>query len=133
MEQENEIIRFKIPGKAPSKSNAYKIITIKKGKFNHASLAKTKALKEYEKKFFSHFPPQYRNLQLDHFFTIKGYVYYPSNRADLDNSLKIILDCLQKVTGTIKNDNKCMEIHFFRAVDKEYPRIEIELEILKHL
>tara|TARA_R110002020_G_scaffold136732_3_gene305158 strand:+ start:259 stop:645 length:387 start_codon:yes stop_codon:yes gene_type:complete len=127
--EENQIIKFSIPGKAPSKSNCYKIIKLG----NHASLAKTKPLKEYEKKFYMCFPPKYRDLNLDHYFKIQGHIFYPSNRADLDNSLKLILDCLQKITKTIKNDNKCVEIHFYRAVDKENPRIEIELEILKHL
>jgi Holliday junction resolvase RusA-like endonuclease len=32
-------------------------------------------------------------------------VYYDSRRPDLDNSLKVVLDCLQKA-GAIKNDQK---------------------------
>jgi hypothetical protein len=35
-------------GNTPSKSNSYKVITIN----GHASLSKTKALKEYENKFY---------------------------------------------------------------------------------
>ena len=41
-----------IQGKLPSKSNSYKIITFA----GHASLAKTKALKEYEKAFYLQCP-----------------------------------------------------------------------------
>lgn len=127
--QEDLIIRFIIPGNVPSKSNAYKIVNVK----GFSSLAKTSALKEYEKKFFMCFNPTYRNLELDHYFKIEGNIYYPSNRSDLDNSLKIILDCLQRVTKTIKNDNKCVEIHFHRAVDVANPRIDIKLTIFKNL
>lgn len=132
--EENQIIKFTIRGNTPSKSNSYKIILIrsKTGK-SHASLAKTKGLKEYEQYFFMQFPPKYRELNLDHYFKLEGTVYYPSNRADLDNSLKVVLDCLQKVTGTIKNDNKCININVHRAVDKVDPRIEMQLVILKHL
>ena len=36
-------------------------------------------------------------------------VFYPTQKSDLDNSLKVILDCLQK-TKTIVNDNKCVKI-----------------------
>jgi Holliday junction resolvase RusA-like endonuclease len=132
---DHQVLKFIIPGNPPSKSNAYKIIStfIKGGGRGPGSLAKTKALIEYEKKFFMCMNPNYRNLELDHYFKIEGNVYYPSNRSDLDNSLKIILDCLQRVTKTIKNDNKCVEIHFHRAVDTANPRIEIKLTIFKNL
>ena len=126
---EDEVIKFTIRGKAPSKSNCYKIITLS----NHASLAKTKQLREYEKMFFLQFPGEHRDKNLNHFFTLKGTVYYPANRADLDNSLKIILDCLEKVTKTIKNDNKCIEIHVKKGVDKLDPRIEMELVVHTNL
>lgn len=129
------IIEFSIPGNAPSKSNSYKIITLKsKTGAVHSSLAKTAVMKQYERTFYMCFPPQYRDKEYDHYFKLSGSIYYPSNRSDLDNSLKIILDCLQRVTKTIKNDNKLVEItEFKRAVDKNNPRIEIKLIILKNL
>ena len=37
-----------ILGKAPSKSNCYRVVTIN----GHGSLAKTKAIKDYEKSFY---------------------------------------------------------------------------------
>jgi len=49
-------------------------------------------------------------------------VYYDSRRPDLDNALKVVLDCLQKA-GAIKNDNKCIEIVAEKNLDKENPRI----------
>ena len=134
IEEENQIIKFTIRGNTPSKSNSYKIIMITgKGRKPHASLAKTSKLKEYEQAFFMQFPPKYRELNLDHYFKLEGTVYYPSNRSDLDNSLKVVLDCLQKVSGTIKNDNKCVNINVHRAVDKVDPRIEMQLVVFKNL
>ena len=44
----------------------------------------------------------------------------------LDNSLKIILDCLQKVNA-IKNDNNCIKIVAQKFIDKDRPRIEFKL------
>ena len=107
-----------ILGNTPSKSNCYKVINIK----GHASLAKTKALKEYEDKFYIQCN-KYRNADITGYFELHLKVFYPSERSDLDNSLKIILDCLQKVKA-IKNDNKCIKIMAEKYLDKIQPRIE---------
>ncbi len=118
-----------ILGNVPSKSNCYKIIALKRkdGKLA-GSLAKTEALKRYECNFF---------IQCNHYRkkeTITGYfefyvdVFYPSQRSDLDNSLKIILDCLQGKVAAIKNDNKCVKIVAHKYLDKKNPRIEFELK-----
>lgn len=110
-----------IQGSCPSKSNCYKIISIG----GHASLAKTKALKDYENAFFMQCG-KYRNLQIDGYFEYHCKVYYPSMRSDLDNSLKVQLDCLQK-TKTILNDNKCVKIVADKFIDKENPRVEFKI------
>lgn len=110
-----------IYGNCPSKSNSYKIVTIGK----HASLAKTKALKEYEDKFYIQCD-KYRNKNIEGYFEFKIKVYYPSQRSDLDNSLKIVLDCLQRCKA-IKNDNKCVKIIAEKYLDKENPRVEFEI------
>lgn len=107
-----------ILGNTPSKSNSYKVISMN----GHASLAKTKALKEYEDKFFIQCN-MYRNANITGYFELHLRVFYPSERSDLDNSLKIILDCLQKV-GAIRNDNRCVKIVAEKYLDKERPRIE---------
>lgn len=117
-----------ILGNIPSKSNCYKIITFKskdKSK-EHASLAKTSQLKEYEKTFFMQCG-LYRNMNLEGYFELEVDVYYPSQRSDLDNSLKILLDCLQAVKA-IPNDNKCTRIVANKFLDKEKPRIEFVLK-----
>lgn len=52
------------------------------------------------------------------------HVYYADNRRDLDISL--LQDCIQKA-GIIKNDRQIQEIHAWRHVDKEKPRVIFEL------
>lgn len=108
-----------VPGQAPSKSNTYKVITIN----GHGSLGKQKALKDYETSFYWHLPGQYRNLGISGPFELHIRVYFTTLSHDLDNSLKVVLDCLQ-YTKTIKNDNKCAKIVAEKFVDKDNPRIE---------
>lgn len=110
-----------ITGNVPSKSNCYKIITIG----GHASLSKTKALKAYEENFYIQCD-KYRNVEIEGYFELYLKVFYPSQRSDLDNSLKVILDCLQRVKS-IKNDNKCVKIVAEKFLDKTNPRIEFEI------
>jgi len=108
-------------GNVPSKSNGYKVVTIN----GHASLTKTKALKEYEDKFYIQCD-KYRNVDIAGYFELHLKVFYPSERSDLDNSLKVILDCLQKVKA-IRNDNKCVKISAEKYLDRERPRIEFSI------
>lgn len=105
-------------GNTPSKSNCYMVI--------HKGMIKTKALRAYEDSFFIQCN-QYRNRNIEGYFEIYVDVFYPSQRADLDNSLKVILDCLQKVKA-ITNDNKCVKIVAQKFLDKVSPRIEFELK-----
>lgn len=110
-----------IYGNPPSKSNCYRIISIN----GHGSLAKTSALKKYENDFYIQCN-QYRNKNIDNYFEIYVKVFYPSQRSDLDNSLKCLLDCLQKVKA-ITNDNLCVKITAEKYLDKLNPRIEFTL------
>ena len=117
-----------IYGNAPSKSNCYKIITMMgKDRKLKPSLGKSSALKDYEKKFFMQLSGNLRNKNIAGLFEFHVDVYYPSMRSDLDNSLKIILDCLQKARA-IKNDNKCVKIVAQKFIDKGAPRIEFEIK-----
>jgi Holliday junction resolvase RusA-like endonuclease len=109
-----------ILGKVPSKSNCYKVTTI----CGHSSLGKTKAMKEYEQHFY--LQCRHRGLKIKGFFTLTVKVFYENNRPDLDNSLKVILDCLQQC-NVIDNDRYCTEIHASKHIDKANPRIEIEI------
>lgn len=110
-----------IAGNVPSKSNCYKVISIA----GHSSLGKTKALREYERNFF--IQCGVRGLNISDYFVFHCRVFYPSQRSDLDNSLKVLLDCLQ-ATKTIRNDNLCVGIHAEKYVDKERPRVEFCIE-----
>jgi Holliday junction resolvase RusA-like endonuclease len=72
---------------------------------------------------------EYRNLNISGYFELHIRVYYTAMRSDLDNSLKVVLDCLQH-TKTIDNDNKCVKIVAEKFVDKTNPRIEFYLETI---
>lgn len=112
-----------IYGQPPSKSNSYKITKI----CGHGSLGKTSAMKKYEEDFFMQCSLRRRNIS--HRFKLTVDVYFRSDQPDLDNSLKIILDCLQSC-GAIKNDRLCSEIHARKLIDKLNPRIEFDLSDL---
>ena len=84
--------KITIIGKCPAKSNSYLII--KRG--GHSSLGKSKVLVAYEKSFYLQLPPKYRNINIQGFFEFYIDVFYPTKANDLDNCLKIVLDCLQK-------------------------------------
>lgn len=111
-----------IKGNVPSKSNCYKIITLN----GHGSLAKTKALKMYEESFMWQCG-QYRNANISVPFEFHVDVYYPSKRSDLDNAMKILLDCLQRVKA-ISNDNLTMKIVAQKFIDKDNPRVEFTIK-----
>ena len=108
-------------GNCPSKSNCYKIFKIG----NHAKIGKTDTLAKYEKQFYMQCG-RYRNLNIDGFFEFHCNVYYPSMRSDLDNSLKVQLDCLQ-VVKAIKNDNLCVKVVAEKFIDKVNPRVEFKI------
>ena len=110
-----------IYGSVPSKSNQYKIITLN----GHGSLAKTSAMKDFEKKFY--LQCGYRNRNIQGFFELYADVYFQSNQPDLDNSLKGLLDCLQSCKA-IKNDRNCVKIVANKFIDKNNPRIEFTVK-----
>lgn len=105
----------------PSKSNSYRIIKIN----GHGSLAKTDKLKQYEKDFYLQCN-LYRNKNIKGLFEFYLDAYLPSQRQDLDNLLKVILDCLEQCKA-ITNDRNCVKIVAQKFVDKKSPRIEFEI------
>ena len=110
-----------IYGSIPSKSNQYTIV--KMG--GHMSLAKTKAMKEFEDKFYLQCGA-YRNRNIQGFFELYVDAYFQSNQPDLDNSLKGLLDCLQGCKA-IKNDRNCVKIVANKFIDKKNPRYEFTI------
>ena len=109
-----------IYGQVPSKSNSYRVVIVG----GHGALAKTRALAKYESDFKLQNP--LRGSGITGRFRLDVDVYYQSDRPDLDNALKTILDCLQ-ADGSIVNDRQCIEIVARKFVDKQYPRIEYKI------
>lgn len=109
-----------ILGQPPSKANSYRVITIN----GHGSLGKTSAMKQYEQKFY--LQCGYRNRNINGFFELYIDVYFQSNLPDLDNALKVVLDCLQACKA-IKNDRNCVKIVANKFIDKNNPRIEFTI------
>lgn len=105
-----------IEGLCPSKSNGYIIAQNR--------LIKSKALKEYEKNFF--IQCKCRGAMIPGYFKMDVSVFYPNQRSDLDNALKVILDCMQSC-GVIVNDNKCVDIHIKKFLDKKRSRVEFTI------
>jgi Holliday junction resolvase RusA-like endonuclease len=108
-----------IYGVCPSKSNQYKI--------GRNGMYKSKALSDYEKKFF--IQCRNRNKLITGYFEVGVKVFYPTERADLDNALKVVMDCLQ-TAKVIVNDNKCVKIVAEKYLDKANPRIELNINEL---
>lgn len=119
--EENMEYKGKVIGKPVSKSNSYRIITIN----GHASLTKTKEMKQYEESFIWQVG-KIRDAQINVPFEFYIDVYFPSKRSDLDGMLKGVMDCLQKA-NVIKNDNNCCLIHARKFIDKENPRVEFKI------
>lgn len=115
-----------IKGNVPSKSNCYRVTS--KGKY--ARIYKAKALKDYEKSFALQCSI-HKGLNIQTHFKLILDVFYPSVRADLDNSLKIVLDCLQTCEA-VSNDRNCIAIEANRYVDKDNPRIEFQVIPYRH-
>ena len=116
------LVKQVILGQTPSKSNCYKIITL----HGHGSLAKTQALKSYEKSFYLQCN-HYRNKNIKGLFELQLDVYNRSQRPDLDGSFKIVLDCMQSCKA-ISNDRNCVKIVAQKFVDKDNPRIEFTIK-----
>lgn len=109
-----------ILGQVPSKSNGYRIANNR--------LYKSKELKDYEHYFYIKML-KYRIQIIEPIkekFSIEIFVYFQSNRSDLDNAAKIILDCLQSCR-VIENDRLCFRLVMHKFIDKDNPRIEFEI------
>ena len=112
-----------IYGLVPSKSNCYRFA----GKFMY----KTKALKDYEESFLEQCV-FYKDKNIEGNLRIEVIVYYPNRKSDIDNSLKVLLDMMQKVKA-FDNDNKVAEIEIFKRLDKENPRVEFKIMVVDYI
>lgn len=111
-----------IKGQIVAKANHYQV--------SRSRMFKDKAIKAYEKHFDKHCTV-YRDKHIDVPFVLHAAVYTRTERLDLDNSLKTLLDCLQ-YAHAIADDNLCMGIHARKVVDKNSPRVEYSIEPIVH-
>ena len=107
-------MNFTIYGQVPSKSNGYRI--------GNNRLYKSKQLLQYEESFRLQTLTVNDTINVE--FGVNIIVYFQSNRSDLDNAAKVILDCLQSC-GIIANDRLCVRLVMIKKIDKLNPRIEI--------
>ena len=109
-------------GQCVAKANHYMTVG---GNEGHR-IIKDGILRAYERSFCSQCTI-YRNKGINAPFRLLIDVYHSSNRFDLDNSLKTVLDLLQDV-GAITNDNLCMGIEATKHIDRSNPRIVFGIE-----
>ena len=68
----------------------------------------------------------------EHYLTLTIRFYFPTPlRRDIDGGLKIAQDALCEAMGL--NDNRIMEIHLYKSLDRENPRLECTLALANPL
>ena len=68
----------------------------------------------------------------EHFLTLTIHFYFPTLlRRDLDGGLKIAQDALCEAMSL--NDNRIMEIHLYKTLDRDNPRLECALALASPL
>ncbi|MFB3071566.1 MAG: RusA family crossover junction endodeoxyribonuclease [Nitrospirales bacterium] len=66
------------------------------------------------------------NAAQSHYLTLSIHFYFPTLlRRDLDGGLKIAQDALCEAMGI--NDNRIVEIHLYKSLDRESPRLDCAL------
>lgn len=108
-----------IQGQIIAKANHYQAVP---GKFGQKRIIKDEIIRAYEHSFMEQCKV-YRNRRISSRFRLFVRVWHSSERFDLDNSLKTLLDCLQMV-GAITDDKLCYQIEAEKHLDKYRPRIE---------
>lgn len=93
-------------------------------------IIKNKRIRTYEKAFAKQCQV-YAGLHISTPFELVTTIYYSSNKFDLDNSLKTLLDCLQYVDA-ISDDNLCIRITADKKIDRSRPRVEFALLYAPH-
>jgi len=110
-------------GQLPSMKNS-KIQSVKKGR---AYTFKNPAVVAYERNFGIQVKPEAKKHLGSPTEPLRAIVtvFYPSMRSDLDCAL--VYDCLQ-TAGVIANDRYIREKHEYAAIDKDNPRVQIEID-----
>lgn len=112
-----------IYGQVVAKANHYKAVPDGAG---GKRIIKDEAIRDYERNFLEQCKV-YAGRCIDRPFKLHAKVYQSSQRYDLDNSLKTLLDCLQ-MARAITDDNLCIEIHASKVTDRTNPRVIFAIE-----
>jgi len=85
--------------------------------------------KSTKEDYFYQAKSQYKGKPLKCPVKLQITIYVPNHASDLDNTLKAVFDCL---TGVLWVDDKqIIEIHAFKVVSKENPRVELSVSPLQ--
>lgn len=109
-------------GQIVAKANHYKAVP---GKDGTRRIIKDNVIRRYEASFREQCVI-YRNKGINCKFILYVRVYHSSERYDIDNSLKTLLDCLEDV-GAITNDKLCYKVIAEKTIDRNNPRIQFAI------
>ena len=116
---------YTIYGNLPRKSNSRRIVrNIRRGTVR---VIKSARALQYRQQFLSQMG-KYKYETTTEDVKLKAIIYYQSRRNDLSGEL--LMDLLQEC-GLIKNDRQIREIHLLGRIDRQKPRVEFEVEIIK--
>ena len=117
--------KITIPGRPISKSN-FKLCNIQ-GQAWMPKKGKHSKYIAYENMIAGYINKEYNDLKIDGDIIIVLKLFFPNKRmGDLHNYPKSICDGIEK-SGIISNDKQLKPVLLFDFVDKENPRVEIEL------
>lgn len=119
------LIKLIIPGRPISKSN-FKLQN-KNGQTWMPNKGKHSKYVAYENMIAGHINIQYSGETIEEDLITILKLYFPNKKmGDLHNYPKSICDGIEK-SGIIKNDKQLKPVLLFDFIDKENPRVEIEL------
>jgi len=119
------MLKFTIPGRPLSKSN-FKLTNVN-GQAWMPRAGKHSKYIAYENMIAGYINQQYSGPKLENQLITVLKLYFPDKRmGDLHNYPKSICDGIEK-SGIIKNDKQLRPVLLFDFIDKENPRVEIEL------
>ena len=110
-------------GQIPGKANHYQAVPDGHG---GRRIIKDETIRAYERSFCQQCKV-YRNKAIDRPFRLYAVVYHSSNRYDIDNSIKTLLDCLQYARA-ITDDKYCVALNAEKRIDKRNPRVTFAIE-----
>lgn len=119
------LIKITVPGRPISKSN-FKLQNVN-GQSWMPSKGKHSRYVAYENSIAGYINKEYQGETIEENLITVLKLYFPDKRmGDLHNYPKSICDGIEK-SGIIKNDKQLKPVLMFDYIDKDNPRVEIEL------